>query len=154
MLPTASMSEPISSATISRSIVDIFKSYNDTLQNENKETKLKMSPNIDDAVNNDELLDLTSDNSSLPISSSNKRKLLHNNIEHAEKKVPTTKFNALKNDNNEVISTEHLSDGNSYNNNNENSIKFIRNRRLKILYLKIPNHESGKYIKPKGTSFN
>ena len=147
------MSEPISSATISRSS-DIFKSNNDdTLQNENKEMKLKMSPNIDDAVNNDELLDLTSDNSSLPISSSNKRKLLHNNIEHAEKKVSTINFNALNDDNNEVTSTEHLSDGNSYNN-NENSIKFIRNRRLKILYLKIPNHESGKYIKPKGASFN
>lgn len=151
MLPTASISEPISSATISISS-DIFKSNNATLQNENKEMKLKMSPNIDDAVKNDELLDLTSDNSLL-ISSSNKRKLLHNNIEHAEKKVSTINFNALNDDNNEVTSTEHLSDGNSYNN-NENSIKFIRNRRLKILYLKIPNHESGKYIKPKGASFN
>ena len=113
----------------------------------------KMSPVIDDAVNNDELLDSTGDNSSLPISSSYKRKLLHNNNEYAEKKVQTIKFNALNDDNNEVISTEHLSGNNSYNN-NENSIKFIRNRRLKVLYLVIPNHESGKYIKPKGASFN
>jgi len=114
----------------------------------------KMSPIIDDAVNNDELLDSTGDNSSLPISSSYKRKLLHNNNEYAEKKVQTIKFNALNDDNNEVVSTEHLSDNNSYYNNNENSIKFIRSRRLKVLYLQIPNHESGKFIKPKGASFN
>jgi hypothetical protein len=125
----------------------ITKSKN-KLIDENKEMKGKVSSNLDDTINN-KSLDSNSYNSSLK--SSKKRKLLYNNIEYAKKKVPKIgKFNVLNNNSNIITSSEYHSN----NCNNESSIKSIRNRRLKVLYLKIPKHENGKYIKPKGNSFS
>ncbi len=123
----------------------VIKSKN-KVRNENniiKEENSSHSANI-----NNNRIDSIYKINSLSLKSSRKRKLVHDKNEFVQKKVPKIgKFNVL-NQANETICSDKNGYSSSYN--NESGIKSIRNRRLKVQYLKIPKDDVGKYIKPKG----
>ena len=122
----------------------VIKSKN-KVKNENNIIK---EGNSSHGANINNRIDSVDKNNSLSLKCNRKRKLVHDINEFNQKKVPKIgKFNVL-NQANETICSDKNGYSSSYN--NENGIKSIRNRRLKVQYLKIPKDDVGKYIKPKG----
>lgn len=125
-----------------------LRKENDKIKGGNSSNVANINNSNNNNNNSSSRIDSTDKIKSLSLKSNRKRKLLHDKKEFVQKKVPKIgKFNVL-NHANEVIHSNK--NENSTNCNNDNGIKSIRNRRLKVQYLKIPKDDVGKYIKPKG----